>query len=148
MSRYAEVILPLPLDTTFTYEIPDDYQDKVVIGSRVIVPFGKKKFYTAIVVGFPFKLQGNFDVKPILLLLDSNSVVCHPQLKLWSWIADYYLCSIGDVYKAALPSGLVIESESVIEFNDDYEESLDDRLSDIEKVIVALLSSHGKMTIS
>lgn len=148
MSRYAEVILPLPLDTTFTYEVPDEYQDKVAIGSRVIVSFGKKKFYTAIVVGFPFKGPGNYEVKPISLLLDSNAVVCNPQLKLWSWIADYYLCSIGDVYKAALPSGLVIESESIIEFNDDYEEDLDDRLSDTEKVIVALLSSHGKMTIS
>ncbi len=147
MSRYAEVILPLNLDTTFTYSIPEDLEEKVAIGSRVIVPFGKKKFHTAIIVGFPFKPQGEYDIKPIALLLDAKPIICHPQMKLWQWIADYYLCTIGDVYRAALPSGLVIESESVVEYNEDYEELLEDRLKDNEMVIVSLLRSHGKMTV-
>ena len=148
MSRYAEVILPLPLDTTFTYSIPEDMEEKIVVGSRVIVPFGSKKYCTAIVVGFPFKLQGEYEVKPISLLLDSRPVVRHPQLKLWTWIADYYLCAIGDVYKAALPSGLVIQSETVVEFNEDYEEEDDNRLKDNEKIVINLLRSHGKMSVT
>lgn len=148
MSRYAEVILPLPLDTTFTYSIPEEMEENVVIGSRVIVPFGKKKYHTAIVVGFPFNPQGDYEIKPITLLLDAKPVICHPQLKLWTWIADYYLCTIGDVYRAALPSGLVIESESVVEYNEDFEEEAEDRLKDSEKIIVGLLRTHGKMSLA
>lgn len=148
MHRYAEVILPLPLDTTFTYSIPEEIGNDVAVGSRVIVPFGAKKYYTAIVVGFPFRPGGEFEVKEIAELLDPKPIVCHPQLKLWSWIAEYYLCAIGDVYRAALPSGLVIESETTVEYNEDFEENPENRLADGGRILVALLRSHGKMNLT
>ena len=88
MTMYAEVLLPLPLQGTFSYEVPAEMAGKVMSGHRVLVQFGKKKYYTGIVIGLsPVKPQG-FEVKPIIMLLDDKPIIRHPQLKLWDWIAD------------------------------------------------------------
>lgn len=143
---YAEVILPLPLHSTFTYHIPDTLSDKIKVGHRVIVPFGRKKYYTAIVTSIsPIKPDG-YEVKDITMSLDGYSIVKHPQLKFWEWISEYYLCSIGDVYKAALPAGLKVESETFIELNSDYEEPDSDRLNEREAIVCQLLDHSGRMT--
>ena len=110
MTRFVDVILPLPLYSTFTYRIPDIMGD-VKIGSRVLVPFGRKKYYTAIVVMVHNNEPKEYAVKEILSLLDETPILRHPQLKFWAWIADYYLCSQGEVYKAAVPAGLKVESK-------------------------------------
>ncbi|MCM1332818.1 MAG: primosomal protein N' [Bacteroides sp.] len=145
-TTYAEVILPLPLYSTFTYRIPAAMSGKIAVGHRVVVPFGKKKFYTAIVVAVtPVAPQG-FDVKEIYSLLDEKPVLKHPQLKLWEWMSQYYLCSLGDVYKAAVPAGLKVESETFVEINGDYEEDPDDRLSEREAIIAQTLDHNGRMT--
>ena len=103
MNTYAEVILPLPLHTTFTYAVPQELVPDVKIGSRVIVPFGTKRFYTAIVTSLTPKAPEGFETKEIAIVLDPYPIVRHPQVRLWEWIADYYLCALGDVYKAAVP---------------------------------------------
>ena len=108
MSRYAEVLLPLPLYSTFTYHIPDEMTDVLGFGCRVLVPFGRKKFYTAIVTMIHGNKPEGYEVKDILTMLDDAPIVRHPQLKLWEWISEYYLCPPGDVYKAAVPSGLKV----------------------------------------
>lgn len=110
--RYVEVILPLPLEGTFTYVVPDALLDKVVPCVRLLVPFGKTKTYIGICDTYPSDHPNNNDdndgieYKAILAILDDGPVLLPQQLQLWHWIANYYMSPIGDVYKAALPSGL------------------------------------------
>ncbi|MBR5745445.1 MAG: primosomal protein N', partial [Muribaculaceae bacterium] len=148
MQLFAEVILPLPLSSTYTYSIPEPMSDHVKIGSRVVVQFGMKKFYTAIVVGITHIKPEGFETKDISILLDDEPIVKHPQMRLWNWIADYYLCSVGDVMKAALPAGLKVESETFVEINDDYEVDADGKnaLNETEASICRLLSDEGRLT--
>ena len=89
---FAEIILPLPLNTTFTYEIPSDMESQLQVGSRVLVQFGRKKFYTGIVDSIHPNRPG-YEVKPLMAMLDPRPVVRYPQMKLWKWISEYYLCS-------------------------------------------------------
>ena len=110
--RYVEVILPLPLEGTFTYVVPDALFDKVVPCVRLLVPFGKTKTYIGICDSYPSDHPNNnydndgIEYKAILAILDDGPVLLPQQLQLWHWIANYYMSPIGDVYKAALPSGL------------------------------------------
>lgn len=145
-SEYVEVLVPLPLHAVFTYRLPSHMVGNVGVGHRVIVPFGTKKFYTAIVTGFANLPPANMEVKEVALLLDNAPVLRHPQLKLWSWIADYYLAAVGDVYKAALPAGLKIESETFVEANPDYNLAENAPITERETEIYQLLSHEGAMT--
>ena len=117
MKKYVDVILPLPLPKYFTYSLPDECAEEVEIGCRVIVPFGRKKFYTAIVRNVHYCAPTEYEVKDISALLDASPILLSTQFKFWEWLADYYLCTQGDVYKAALPSGLKLESETIVEYN-------------------------------
>lgn len=118
MSVYVDVILPLPLAGSFTYRLPSSYETDVQTGSRVVVQFGAKRYYTAIVLSKHNEApQGNYEIKEVTEVLDATPIVQPEQLHLWQWIADYYMCSMGDVYKAALPSGLKMESETLVELN-------------------------------
>ncbi len=146
MSQFAEVILPLAVQGTYTYRIPESMDLKV--GYRVLVPFGRKKYYTAIVVmTHDIEPQG-YQVKEILALLDEGPILRHPQLKLWQWIADYYLCTVGETYKAAVPSGLKVESETQISINPDFEEETPGELNDRERVILDFTNQRGKVQIT
>lgn len=127
MTRYAHVILPLPLAESYTYTLPASLTSKVQVGCRLIVPFGSRKMYTGLVVGLTDERPaGDFELKEAMELLDEYPVVLPSQLRLWQWIADYYLCSMGDVMKAALPSGMKLESESVVlpDVNGDFSQPL------------------------
>ena len=107
--NYADLILPLPLQGTFTYSVPAQMQAVVKVGMRVLVPFGRNKTYLGIVARLHDRQPQGYEVKPISQLMDEVPIVTPEQLKLWQWIADYYLSPIGDVYKAALPAGLKAE---------------------------------------
>ena len=146
--QYAEVILPLPLNATFTYRIPEDMVQRIKVGQRVIVQFGSKKFYTGIIESISPIAPEGYEVKDIVSILDDFSITKHPQLKLWHWISEYYLCSIGDVYKAAVPAGLKVESETFIELDKDFEEDEENRLSEREVIICQLLEHEGKLSTS
>ena len=109
--RYANVILPLPLEGLFTYAVPDTLQQRIRVGVRVVVPLGKSKSktYTALVAELHDNAPEGVTVKNIIEVLDAEPMVLGSQLKLWQWIADYYMSPIGEVFKAALPSGLKVE---------------------------------------
>lgn len=143
---FIEVILPVPVGGAFTYSLPDHMAGEVSVGSRVIVPFGRRKFYTGIVTAFVHKAPAVFTIKEVTHVLDSHPVVRYPQLKFWEWMAEYYLCSVGDVYNAAVPSGLKIESETLFEANPDFNAEDVATLSEREIIVFQLLSSKGKMS--
>ena len=103
--HFVDVILPLPLEGFFTYAIPDEFVGKVQVGMRVVVPLGKSKTYLAVVSEIHDR-KPNFDCKSISGLPDSQPMLLNGQLKLWKWIADYYMSPIGEVYNAAMPAGL------------------------------------------
>lgn len=103
---FADVILPLPLPGTFTYSIPAEMERTILPGCRVTVPFGSKKSYTALVVALHDKKPEEYEVKEVKELLDEIPIVTSIQTRLWEWISRYYLCSLGDIYKAAIPQGL------------------------------------------
>ena len=147
MSTLADVVLPLPLYKYFTYRIPSDLQEALQIGSRVVVPFGRKKYYTAIVVRLHDVMPQGYEVKELISVLDERPVLRRPQLQFWEWIADYYLCSVGDVYKAALPSGLKLESETTVTLNTEFEEPDDNRLKEREWMLLAALGKKSRMTV-
>ena len=107
---FVDVILPLPLDGLFTYSVPQPWGGEVKIGIRVLVPFGRSKTYVGIVAKtHKGPLPSDIQIKDILQVLDAEPILLDSQLRLWQWIADYYMSPIGEVYKAALPSGLKAE---------------------------------------
>ena len=145
MAQFADVILPLPLEGIFTYRLPAAFAGLVQVGCRIIVPFGTTKFYSAIVVRL-HDTPPSYNTKEATELLDSSPVVTPAQLKLWAWIADYYLCTIGDVYKAALPSGMKLESESCVMYNEEF--IADDSLNPAEEKIIRELEEETTQTLS
>ena len=103
---FADIILPLPLDGYFTYSVPPQLEKQVRVGVRVLVPFGRSKTYVGLAARLHDNAPADYKVKDVLRVLDSEPVLLPQQLKLWQWIADYYMSPIGEVYKAALPAGL------------------------------------------
>lgn len=146
--QLVEVVLPLPLHASFTYRVPPGMSPAPAMGHRVIVPFGRKKFYTGIVTSFPQKAPEGTEIKDVALSLDAAPVVRHPQMKLWEWLADYYLCAVGDVYKAAVPSGLKIESETFVELNPDYDWAELPPANDLQALVHQLLAKEGHLTVA
>ena len=106
--HYVDVILPLPLEGTFTYSLPEALADKVCLGVRVLVPLGKSKTYTAMAVRV-HEDAPEFKTRDILQVIDAEPVMLDRQMRLWQWIATYYMAALGDVFKAALPAGLKAE---------------------------------------
>ena len=106
---YADIILPLPLDGLFTYAIPPALASKVQFGVRVVVPFGPSKSYVGLVAEVHDRKPEGYKVRPIGDVLDQQPILLPGQYRLWQWISDYYMSPIGEVYKAALPSGLKAE---------------------------------------
>ena len=145
MAQFADVILPLPLEGNFTYSLPKSFSNLVQVGCRIIVPFGTSKYYSAIVVKLHDTIP-SYPTKEAMELLDSSPIVTTAQLKLWKWIADYYLCTIGDVYKAALPSGLKLESESSVMYNEEF--IGDNTLTPSEEKIIQILEEDTVQTLS
>ena len=120
--RYAEVLLPLPLANTFTYRIPEAMLPATGLYCRVVAPFGKKHYYTGIVVEIHDRqAEQQYEVKDLFMLLDEKPVINHSQFSFWRWISSYYLCTLGEVCRAALPAGLKIESETIVTINSGFE---------------------------
>lgn len=106
--HYVDVILPLPLEGTFTYSVPEPMETQVRMGVRVLVPLGRSKTYTAMAVRLHSE-KPEFETRPIIQVIDAEPVLIEQQLRLWQWISTYYMSPIGDVFKAALPAGLKAE---------------------------------------
>ena len=117
--HFVEVILPLSLPKTFTYSVSEAEYNYIKIGMRLAVPFGKTKIYTALVLNLHQNAPTLYDAKEIHEILDEFPIVNQLQINHWLWIADYYMCNIGDVYRGALPSALLLESETIISKKND-----------------------------
>jgi len=117
MQHFINVILPIPLERLFTYSITRAEYDYIKSGMRVAVPFGKSKIYTAIVHNTHQNSPDVYEAKSIHQILDEFPIVTEYQIKLWSWISNYYMCTMGDVLRAALPSAFLLESETIISLN-------------------------------
>ena len=137
MKKYVDVIVPLPVMGQFTYAVPEELEGKVEWGCRVIVPFGAKKYYTGIVIRTDTTPSGEYETKEVSEVLDTHPILLKHQFAFWKWMADYYLCTWGDVYNAAVPSGMKIESETRVEGNPDFEASAP--LSEKEQKVLDLL---------
>ena len=112
---FADIIIPLPLSQTYTYSIPDEMNGQIAVGMRVIVHFGTNKFYTGIVANIHNNHPDYDNIKPISEIIDEKPILLPSQLHLWHFISQYYQSALGEVYKTALPSGLKLENESIIE---------------------------------
>ncbi len=104
--KYVDVILPLPLASSYTYSVPKEYEEKVAVGCRVSVPLGKSKHYTALIEKIHSEGPVGYEVRPFTELLDDIPILLPTQMRLWKWISKYYLCALGEIYKAAIPQGL------------------------------------------
>ncbi|MEO8254541.1 MAG: primosomal protein N' [Flavobacterium sp.] len=111
---FVEVILPLALAKTFTYSVSEAEYNYIQKGMRVAVPFGKSKIYTALAIDLHQNKPTLYEAKEIHQILDEKPIVTENQIKHWQWIASYYMCAIGDVYRGAMPSALLLENETII----------------------------------
>lgn len=143
--RYISVILPVPLRQTFTYHLEDDSAD-IAIGYRVLVHFGGRRFQTGIVADISREHESEIKTKAIESILDQHPIVDKKDIKLWQWMADYYMCSIGDVMKAAIPSAFRIESKTIVSLNEHYLPL--ERLKGNEAQVYMLLSQGKNLDIN
>ena len=146
MSYYVEVILPIPLDQKFTYFVSKQEFDFIKPGMRIIVPFGKSKFLTAIAYSVHQEFEGSFELKSIHQIIDNSPVVNEDQIKFWDWISKYYMCPIGDVLKAALPSNLLLQSETVISMNPKAKINKSE-LNDSEYLLMDALEINNQLSV-
>lgn len=146
MKRYVDVIVPLPIAGQYTYSLPEEMAGRVCLGCRVVVPFGRKKFYTGLVTRVHEEAPEAYDTKDVSELLDERPVLLERQYKFWQWLSDYYLCTLGDVYKAALPSGMKLESETLVVYNPDFE--AETSLTEREQRVLDLLSRDTEQCIT
>lgn len=144
---FVEVILPLAISKNYTYRVPFEMNGAIKVGKRVVVQFGKSKLYTAIVAGIGNMAPDKYQAKYIIDILDDTPVVTTGQLHFWQWMAEYYMCNIGEVMNAALPAALKLASETRIVLNNGFE--FDRRtLHDREFLIVEALDIQPELTIS
>jgi primosomal protein N' (replication factor Y) len=144
---FVDVLLPLPISGTYTYRVPASMQAMIIIGKRVTVQFGKSRIYTGVVYATSLHPPLLYEAKYILDVLDEYPIVTSLQLKLWEWMAAYYLCSPGEVMQAALPAALKLASETKIVL---LQEGFIDKasLSDKEFLIVDALSIQPELKVS
>ncbi len=143
---FVEVILPLALNKTFTYQISEAEFHFIQPGMRIAVPFGKTKIYTALALEVHQSKPLLYEAKEIHEILDEKPVVNPYQLKHWFWISDYYMCSIGEVYKSAVPSALLLESETIILKNKETQ-VLKSELSDDEFLVYEALEKQNSLKV-
>lgn len=148
-TQFADVLVPVPVARLFTYRVPNALAQLVKKGQRVIVPFGQKKILTGIIASVHTHPPQEYEAKYILELLDEEEAIYDQQFQLYQWMADYYLCTAGEVLNAALPSGLKLSSESMIQLRPGFvlEESTFD-FSEKERILLANLQTSENITYS
>ncbi len=146
--KYAKIILPLPLQDTYTYKAPPEFLDQIEPGKRVIVPFGPRKYYAGIIkeITDHCNQPSGTIIKSIEAILDEKPIISRIQIKFWEWIAAYYMCTTGEVYKAALPAGLKPESETAVTINETLENPV--RLTPAEESLISIVSRENSITVN
>lgn len=144
---FVEVLLPLPIPKLFTYRLPSDCNELAMVGKRVFVTFNNKKVYTGLILNITNIAPELYKAEYILGIIDENPLIDLEQIEFWKWIANYYMCSLGQVMAAALPSGLKLESETFVSFNSemDYNEN---ELDEKEVKLLNVLKGKEKLKIS
>ena len=147
MKFFVEIILPIAVPRTFTYSVSETEFQYLKIGARVVVPFGKTKMYTGLVSSLHHNEPTLYEAKEIHQIIDKYPIVNGIQLQHWNWIASYYMCSIGEVFRSALPSALLLESESIIsqKQNQIVDQS---NLSDEEYLLFEALNQQSSLKIA
>lgn len=143
---FVDVILPLHLPDTYTYRVPQEYNDAVRVGQRVVVQFGPKKLYSAVVRRIHENVP-SYKTKYVLSVVDPEPIMNERQLQLWEWIATYYMCYVGDVMAVALPSSMRLASESVVAIHPDFTGVINE-LTQNEVKVVTLLSQNATLSVS
>jgi primosomal protein N' (replication factor Y) len=139
---FAELVLPVPVPKLFTYRVPATMNQRIMKGQRAIVQFGANKIQTGIIVHLHNQPPSGYEAKYILELLDESEIIFEQQFKLYQWIADYYMCTLGEVMNAALPSGLKLSSESKIQIHPSFDfETTDFDFSEKERILLQRLKS-------
>lgn len=146
ITYFVDVLLPLPLPGLFTYRVPHDFPSEINFGIRVVVPFGKSKLYSALVVKVHTEAPSQLNTKYIIDIIDEQPVITEKQFRLWQWLSQYYMCTLGEVMAIALPSALKIASETQIMLHPQFDGDLS-YLSEREIVIVNTLSYRETMTV-
>ncbi len=147
MQFFIEVVLPLAVNKTFTYQVSEAEFHYVSIGMRVAVPFGKSKVYTSLVIDRHNNSPQLYTAKEIHQIIDEKPIVNEIQLAHWNWIANYYMCSLGEVFKSALPSGYMLESETIITAKNEVEVD-ENELKDDEYLIFEALKLQSSITVN
>lgn len=147
-TKFVQVILPLALPNTYTYRVPHEWNDSILVGQRVVVQFGKgKKQYSAIVSEIHTIPPKSYQAKYIEAILDERPILNPIQLTFWNWLADYYMANIGEVMITALPGGLRLASETRVLLHPEYEKSVD-HLTDDEYLVVEALEVRNVLELS
>lgn len=146
MKYFIEVIIPLKVPDTFTYQVSETEFNYLNTGFRVAVPFGKTGIYTALVVDKHHHPPLKYQAKEIIEIVDEQSIATPMQIKFWRWIADYYMCTLGEVFRAAIPNAMLLETETLIKYNANESVLLAD-LSDQEYLIYEALQQQPVLTV-
>ena len=144
---FVEVVLPLSLPKTFTYLVSEAEYHYVVKGMRVVVPFGKSKLYTGLIFDKHQTPPLLYEPKEIFQILDEKPIVNEFQLQHWVWISNYYMCNLGEVYRGAVPTNLLLESETIINYKNDFNQDLES-LTDDEYLVVSALQQQSSLKIN
>ena len=146
MLYFIEAVLPLAVTKTFTYQVSEAEFNYIQVGMRVAVPFGKTKIYTALVIDKNNNPPQLYQAKEIHQILDEKPIINSFQIEHWKWIASYYMCSLGEVFRSALPSGYILESETIISAKQNHDIP-NEELKDDEYLILEALKSQSSITI-
>lgn len=144
---FADILLPIPLKGTFTYRVPQTLNHRLAFGMRVVVPLGKNKLYSGLVTNVHQTVPQQVNIKYILDVIDEQPVISEKQFALWQWMADYYLCTLGEVMACALPSALKLAGETQVQLHPDFDGDLS-CLTENEIRIVENVASAKATTIS
>ena len=146
ITYFIDVVLPLAVPNYYSYRLPFELNGQVKIGQRVVVPLGRNKLYTAIVQNIHQKVP-DYPVKYIEYILDQEPIVTQDQLLLWEWISGYYMCHVGEVMMAALPSSLKLASETRIVKNEFYQDAVPEELTDAQVLILDAVEVAGVLSL-
>ena len=148
-TKFVDVIIPLSIPYLYTYRVPRELTNEVIVGQRVVVQFGRgRKLYSALIKKIHNQPPKAYEAKYIDSILDDQPLVNQKQLKHWDWIADYYLSNLGEVYSAALPGALKLASETKIVLNADFEGDYLEDLTDKEYQVYEALSIRNVLSLS
>ena len=147
ITYFADILLPLAVQTTFTYRVPYELEEEVKFGIRVVIPFGKNKLYSGLVVAVHTNVPPHFHVKYIIDVLDYQAIITEKQFSFWQWIARYYMCTLGEVMAAALPSALKLAGETQVMLHPTFDGDLTS-LTEREIRIVETLSYYPQINLT